>query len=558
MSLHLLALFGLLDLINSLSCNEEESCAWINVTDAPDSSSVLCRGYSSCVSSPLIEISHNPDGTVWCNGAKSCYNSSIIRRTLIKSFTSNSTTPIFKNPNENTMYCNGMSSCAFVKHLENINGSIHCNGQYSCANSVIILKTGTLACQGSHACENSTIMVSSEAKVHIFGYMATHNAVFYSTGSNAHVLLSFQGINSADGATVICGDNHDCTIQCYGSGCDNLDMICNSSISCNFHRTCGPAYDGGDICSNNAASYKLLDESAILFKNLTTRVKQFLNQSYALSASEISSCSVSCNDLYSCENGFWGSWDVGNYSFNTNYNNNTIRYTNQTLHMRIILQNYDKGLICCNGERSCVMARNLSTWNVSSSRLGAAILCDGYQSCADIDEYIVAKKRGDIHVRAWNGLGSHDYQFKIATSNKNNIFCTATAACSYHTLIQSDNVFCTARQACSSDAQIRNVNNIWVVVAYGASYSKFKDIHNNVYCIASNACYGSTIENVQGSVIGLHFDALQSTSLINVTNILCDGPYACKHATLVNVKNIRSNGIDCLSSYVLFASLTTS
>ena len=544
MILHLLVLVGLLNLINSLSCNEEESCAWINVIDGDDSSSVLCRGYSSCLSSPLIEISHNPSGSIWCNGAKSCYNSSIIRRTMIKSFvnTPNSTTAIFENPNENVIYCNGMASCAFVKHLENKNGSIDCNGQYSCANSVIIINTGVLLCQGSHSCQNSTIMVSGEASVNIYGYMAAHNAVLYSTGTNA--FFTFQGLNSAepDGATIVCGDNHECTVDCRGSGCDNLKVICNSSIhDCTIDKKCVAAYDGGDIniCSDNVKSYKLLDESSILFKNLTTSVAQYLDQSYMMSASGINSnsCSVGCNDVYSCANGSWSGWNVGNYS----------TYTND-----IILQDYKNGPICCNAEQSCIMAQNLSTWNVSSQRLGAAIFCDGERSCTDIDEYIIAKKRGNIYIRGGNLFGSGDYQFKVATSTNNNIFCTALGACRDYTLIQSDNVFCTARDACAFDAQITNVNNIWVVVAFGAYHAKFADINNNVYCIAHRACWRSTIENVQGLVIGLHDAAMESASLVNVAKVLCDGPYACQNATFVNVKHIQSNGIDCLSSYVHF------
>ena len=535
LNLTLLVVVILFQTINSITCDEEESCAGMNLTDS-DSNHIYCEAYSSCHSSPLIQISSNPDGVIACLGSKSCYNTSIIQR--------------ISNPNSQPIHCYGMASCASVSLINNQNGSINCHGQYSCSNSMITMHYGTITCGGSHSCANSSIFVARDTKINIFGYMSAQNTTFYSTGTQP-LFNFYDSISSENGpATIICGDYHECIISCYGSGCDNVIAVCNSSLPCYINTRCDNSRKN-DICPTNY-QYQLLTTSIQVLENVTLLAKQYLDTALSLSVNEMMDynyysdlCSVSCNDVYACEGGIWESSFDGNGS------------------SLVDLNNYDGGLICCNGKSSCSLANNISTWNVSVSLklelelesvleaefldLQAAIFCDSYYACDRITDSIIAKKRGNIYVRGRSGFGTSSYDFKIKTSNDNSIFCMAAYACTYQTLAGSGNVFCGGTRACSNSIVIENVNNVWSVASSGATLSTMVNIKNNIYCVATGACRYSTIENVTGTVFGLHGFAVESSTLINITQVICDGLHACQKSTFEHVRKIVANSKNSLA-----------
>ena len=137
-------------------------------------------------------------------------------------------------------------SCAFVGEIEmddSVPEEISCVGELSCYQSWIYTwnPNSTITCNGDRSCSNSEIDVVKSIDVN--GHRGGENGLFisfskasvfswYSEGEQV-VYFNFYGSNSGAGTKILCDEEFDCVINCFGyDACDNLDEIecddCNS------------------------------------------------------------------------------------------------------------------------------------------------------------------------------------------------------------------------------------------------------------------------------------------------------------------------------------------
>ena len=191
-------------------CNNAESCANSSVITRNGTDSIDCLGFHSC-GNAVLKVKGT--GQIRCHGSYSCYNSPSIYATN-KSFTG--------------LECYGLQSCANSSYIYIHGGSISAEGEKSLYNSHVYLNnSGTLNCFGDRSCANSIIYGSGYHS--ITGHLAAQNSVFISMTSG--VIYDFHGASSGDGATIICSNDHSCTINCFGNACNNLTAICDDSTA---------------------------------------------------------------------------------------------------------------------------------------------------------------------------------------------------------------------------------------------------------------------------------------------------------------------------------------
>ena len=178
------------------------------------SAELNCRGFFSCAASPLIL---NFQGKIQCEGAYSCYNSQNILQTSTVS-----------GVNVN---CGGLYSCANVGNITVEAGDVNCYGELSCSSSELIVSVDHVVnCHGDHSCANS--IIHGAKTVTVYGSLGASNATFYSDNTNTQ--YNFYSSQSGYNATIVCNDSDTCVVYCYDDGCNNLTIIGEFTVHCDY------------------------------------------------------------------------------------------------------------------------------------------------------------------------------------------------------------------------------------------------------------------------------------------------------------------------------------
>ena len=345
-------------------CSTAFGCAETSITEASGSGNenIQCFGYGSCWKA--ISLTNAGEFGIQCHGSYSCYSATEIQRT--------------SSGDEKHIFCYGLLSCAYANTISNINGDIYCGAALSCIGATIYVDDtdDSLYCYGIKSCAESTIHVSNIAA--LYGYLAAQDATLYSDVSG--VTFRFWGKESGRDATVICGNGHTCYIDCYSDGCNDLTLICSGD--CTFDITCDKYAELSDVCDDaddsNSVGRRVTDEFA---SELISFADDNVYEQYEFSLFENSfnicdssnvANAVICDDSQEC-------MSSGN----------------------VMSTNSNPGPVCCLSYSACDTVNNITSvidLNDNSIKYlnRTAIRCDGYLSCEDVTDGIVATNGGNV------------------------------------------------------------------------------------------------------------------------------------------------------------------
>lgn len=192
-------------------------------------SSVQCYGYQSCRDSTLIETIENH---IFCRGSYSCYNSDTIRYT--------------GSDVEKNVYCYGLNACSNTNSIASAKGDIRCSAEQACVNTQLNASIN-VQCLAYRSCQTSN--VTGLSVIRLNGVFSGLNSIFYSGDDSEITDVDFE-MSAFDGGyntTIVCNENDTCNILCYGSSCNDLNLICDTN--CNMNINCINAQQS-DNCPN--------------------------------------------------------------------------------------------------------------------------------------------------------------------------------------------------------------------------------------------------------------------------------------------------------------------
>ena len=490
----------------SITCYDGYSCASSNISTSSSNDDIECYGYFSCSNAGLIE-SIGSSTEILCAGSYSCYQAKLIISNHSSSTASN-------------ILCIGLYSCANVGLIYNTLSNTNCIGEQACSNANIVgsYSSKYMTCHGLLACSNAT--VTNYMTHYVSGYLGAFNTVFKSieyTGGSTDIFYGFYGSQSGKNATIICGSDNDCDIECYDTGCNELNLMCVDSSTLevqgyglsecdNFYVTCGLSQNN-DICPY-AHSYTNtipdLYDGNEYYNNVT-----FSNEynSFNICNSDSNGISYNCINTQGCTNS---------------------NFSNLFSNMNVTL--------CCSAYESCYGVDNIKTSLINSDR-NVAIRCDGEDACLGISGMILASGintaggNNNIYFSAGRTTSSTDGVATISaissiagnSSNNNNtkydIYCNGVRSCNYQYITHVKNVFCLSYFSCYYVTIDGNVNNVFMYSDVSGRYATISNISGNVYCAPKESCRQSTISNIQDSLHARGYYALGQSQISNVSNV---------------------------------------
>eukprot|EP01084_Bolivina_argentea_P037878 70046_1 len=182
-----------------IECGGYGSCQ--SITDTITARNVYCEGTISCSESDI-----KSGVTVNCNANKACFNSKI--------------------QSKDGIFCNGINSCANTQ-LQSKMGQITCNGKAACRNSRI--DTQDIKAYGQFGAAFSVLTAD---KIHAMGYYSLLYANIDSLNRNK-ITVKMYGSVAGYGATMLCQQGSICTLDCKGTGCLHMELICFEGSDCN-------------------------------------------------------------------------------------------------------------------------------------------------------------------------------------------------------------------------------------------------------------------------------------------------------------------------------------
>mmetsp|Transcript_35157 Transcript_35157/g.31007 ORF Transcript_35157/g.31007 Transcript_35157/m.31007 type:complete len:662 (+) Transcript_35157:53-2038(+) len=207
------------------NCNAANECEGQTISHG---NNVFCSGYQGCLNADLSV----DDGLLGCGGDAGCKGSKIY----------------LTSPYLDPVTCGGNRGC-YQSNITSVNQNIECYGQYGCAESVLIASNDDIECQGKGSCAESvirgnTILANGEeaaraatiygaSSVDGLGYYSLTYSIIDSDGVTS-LNVNVQGNLAGYGATLICRDGSDCTLNCKSTGCKNMDYVCLSGANCNI------------------------------------------------------------------------------------------------------------------------------------------------------------------------------------------------------------------------------------------------------------------------------------------------------------------------------------
>ena len=206
--------------------------------------------------------------------------------------------------------------------------------------------------------------------------------------------------------------------------------------------------------------------------------------------------------------------------------------------------------LCCTAVEGCSIDgidHNLtidvdnSTVNVNNYNANVAIRCDGSGSCIERTS-VVAINGGNIYFAGQIAGYKVD---RIKTDLFSDVFCSASGGClQVGTIEYVDNLYCVGYYACTQINNIENVNNVYVYAIENILnpfvYGWIHNVFENVYCTEFSACYGVSIDTVEGNVIGVGYFSLSNTNINSVNgSVIGVGTHSLYESTLTSIENVK-------------------
>ena len=183
-------------------CSYGSSCVNTTITSG---NNVQCLDYKSCIHSTLL---------LWagfqCEGALSCVD------TKVEIFTNKSK---FESNDVKQLTLNGfLSLSSSIAHLHNsTSNNIQSMSELSLHNSQIYDITGYLYCYGFRSCDS--IILNGSPTIIGYGTLSLYNSIIKSNG-NSTLEIQLYGLYAGYNTTIYCQSGHNCSLMCYGNGCE--------------------------------------------------------------------------------------------------------------------------------------------------------------------------------------------------------------------------------------------------------------------------------------------------------------------------------------------------
>ena len=531
--------------VAEVSCYDSHSCASSAIDATYSGEYISCFGYKSCFNSPIIE--NAVGGNIDCQASHACYNSTLIQT----------------DNDDPLISCMGLRSCANVKNISMLyGGQIQCRGEQSCINTRMFTSNisisdveNSIKCLGQLSCANATIISSSiDSYIEIRGYLAAYNATFISINNTTYL---FDGLNSAFGAVVECKEGATCTVYCYGNSCSDLELIGDGTFDM---ARCWSAQKS-DMCPNgyNMSSYSLIRDIDLVAINdfVLSELKREedddddMNMDYDYSNGinvSLSDVTLTCDDYYEC----------------MDYSGIEIQNLNKSEYIELVYNDdhtdyeYAKSLvkIACRGYESCFFTDiqfdlNFSDFiDTTNTNTTTAVLlkCDGGRACINIPNFVfvnfsnssnsIPPPNTDIGSTLnstlnfdmrfgggnWQTLSNvfdinvnmHDQYQLIDLPIKYQVFCTAYYGCTGISIYAAENVYCNARYSCRAASIINTHDSIWIYGSAALEDGIITNVTNDIHLLTIDACDSCIITNVYGNIYVLAPWALDSATITNV------------------------------------------
>ena len=481
------------------------------------------HAHAQCQSSSSLSITYNSflgyankqngiaasGDAIDCCGSFSCYNTTMIKQTGDQGY----------------INCFGLFSCANVPDISlmKIKGTLSCYGERSCSYSNINLGDAYVLCSGAHSCADSVIYGGETDGIHLNGYAAAENSIFYSA-NNSYNSYWFSGMLSGNNATVICQNNNVCNLTCYVSGCTNLNLVSKNDAT--FWIDCTES-DLNDICNgsntNNYNNYNILHSYNnpnlanynINMPNLTNVTMSSIENSLPLCLASMTDNDHNCSTEKQCT------------SFGIS--------SDETL--------------CCSGSESCD-----GILNISVTDNNGLMRCDGFGSCYNINHdtgrngFVLSKENGgNIYLPAYfSGAESRIYGTNKCngdySSSASDIICSGLSSCDSKEgkgeVKYARYVYCTGEESCVATI-IQYVEDVYFYGLKSGHDTVIKNIGGNVYCVTEQGCKSVTIDNVNGNVVANGFSVLEEATIENVKGGVYGFGYEALSSTWIfNVTNV--------------------
>lgn len=472
--------------MENVECYGYYSCYQSSI-NASRTGKILCYGAYSCFNSSYLYIDRDAtsqDYKLACHGLFSC--------AFVKS--------IYNDGGTNTN-CFGELSC-YQSNISAIpNGTITCDGDRSCANATV---TGAQHnyIRANFACYNAILNAYNYKYTYrssvIKFYMDANNAGYGATiicGDGIRCLIYCNG-NACNNLTLVCHDHgtNNCSFEIDCSYAEKSDICPNGyqlpfilpslfdhvqfSTYDNSYNPCVSSNTNAINCHDyNECDYNSIDINTTITTLDTSKNK---NDSFPICCTAANGCigyinitnkinlnstinihdtAIRCDGHSSCKNiqNFILAKNGGNVYF-------TGGWTTQGS-SNVIIKTRNKYNIVCTGHKSCIDGKTFTD--------AFNLLCMGAESCSSstLIEHIV-----NVY-----GYGKRSLEF----STIRNIF---------------DSVYCSAYQACYS-SNITNVNN----TVYGGGYQVLygSRIFNvkNVYCGGLACCSNCSIRGSESIIV---------------------------------------------------------
>ena len=314
-------------------------------------------------------------------------------------------------------------------------------------------------------------------------------------------------------------------------------------------------------------------------------------------------------DVYTCDNSDCASGSIDTTTPTTISSNNP----SSSLYTAANLTNssYTMGLVCCSASNGCNNMTSLTLDSASYTSGVVSLRCDGQSACGDTrnltfnlqnNNSAIIKEGNNMVASPYNDFFNTYYDVfvnesiyaagyqslsnvgMISGNNYNlvNLYCTGSESCrNIRQISNVSNIYCTGRYSCNGISLIQNVfGNIYGYGRYALQdyiietvYLTINNVIGNVYCGGIRNCEYVTISNIGGSVygvgrsslreanidtvgqsvVGVGYEALFSSVLTDVTNIVCNGERTCHNTTIDNFESIKTFGMNTMKGARIFS-----
>ena len=421
------------------------------------------------------------------------------------------------------------------------NASIDCGGILSCSNSSILIASGTIDCNGDHSCARSNISLNININTNTSNESTTHTvSTIQATGSYSlksatitvssagNVSIELIGYYSGYNALIICQNNSQCNIKCYGNGCYNTTVNCTDNISSNCNIDCSNLH----LQRNSIYCARMVGDSVTSVSQETAPMDLTATENLVNIVELTKSLDESCSNVYVYHvyDDYSELFLSGTIAMSSGICCRGSDSCSTTSYLHVSDENND---IVCSGKGSCELASSLRTSLVSGS---GSVICGGYQSCQSA---------------------------KLRASEDGTIYCGGSRSCHDGEVLDAsgNSLYCTGGKDACSKAIINGIPNVYILAGYGGK-------GNSGLLVDSNGIDAPYIVNVSLLAYQAGSNVDIRCRVLNTCNIFCYIPGACDSSTTVDCNDGEchvycdaQNGIDCGTvngSYTIHTWTTTS